>query len=149
MADYLTARAAIATIIGAVTITSPVTLSIAEMQETPTDGVAVQQCPAVVIPGYQLRYLRGPGGKRERLYTISLRLAVRPADGATTNAQLDALKEAISSAFDAKVTLGLGSGYSVIEGPNWTQEEPLRDGGTVWDEGEILVAIKDTATISP
>lgn len=149
MADYLTARAAIASIIGAVAISSPVVAALSgNVYETRPDGVDINRYPAVMITGYTSRYLRGPSSKRERMYSVGLLVLVKPIAGATAHAQLEALKEAIGTAFDAKITLGLGGGYHVIEGPNWLSKEPLEDGGITWDEGEILISLKDTATLS-
>lgn len=145
VADYLTARAAIASIIGAVTIASPVAAALSgNVYETRPDAQDINRYPAVVITGYTSQYLRGVG-KRERRYSVGLMVAVKPIDGATAEAQLQALKEAIATAFDAKVSLGISGGYHVIEGPNWISKESLEDGGITWDEGEILIALKDTA----
>lgn len=151
MADYLTARSAIATIIGAVAITTPVAVQIAHVYEFMPDSGSLNQFPSVVITGYQLRYVRGPSGKRERMYTIGLRLMTQPVAASAAQIQdtLDALKEAISAAFDAKIMLGLGGAYHVLEGPNWTSQTPVVDVGLAWDDGEILLSIKDAAVFTP
>lgn len=149
MADYLTARAAIAAKLAAVSIATPVVTTIAQVDETGGDGGdATMKAPAVRITGYSVRYRRGPSSQRERTYTIGLRLMVRPIAGATMRATLEALKEAISEKFDGAVTLGLGAGYHIVEGPNWIRNEPESDGGSVWDEGEIVLSIKDTVSFT-
>lgn len=151
MADYLTARAAIATIIDAVAITVPVATSIVKVYESrPDAGEGLNEFPCVLITGASSRRLRGPSSRRERQYRIGLRLVVRPVDGGgTMQAVLDALKEAIADAFDAKIMLGIaGGGYHVIEGPNWPEKEPFADGGLIWEDGELVLQILDTATLA-
>lgn len=145
MADYLTARAAIAGIIDAVTIQAPAVAAIERVYETRPDGQALDTFPCVLITGYTSRYLRG-AGKRERQYVVGLRLAVMPGNNTTMHAILEAFKEAIGVAFDARTTLGLGGNYHVVEGPNWTMREPIVDGGATWDEGELVISIKDAAS---
>lgn len=149
MADYLTARTQIASILSAVSITTPVSAVMDHVYETPVDGGAVNRFPCVEITGYTLRYVRGPGGKRERTYGVGLRLTVKPIPPTGMHDVLAAFKEAISLAFDGAVLLTLQGGYQVLEGPNWTLAEPVVDGGTAWDEGEIVISIKDTATFTP
>lgn len=151
MATYTAARAAIAATIAAVAITDPDDVTIATVHETRPDAGVQGEAPSVLITGFAMRYQRGAGGKRERLYSVGLRLMVRPTALSAVPMQetLDALKNAISEAFDTKVTLGLGGGYSVVEGPNWSNTEPTSDGGVLWDEGEIIISIKDTATFTP
>lgn len=148
MANYTEARAAIATIIEAVTITAPAEVGIKTVYMGRPDAGAYGDDPCVHLTGYTLRYLRGPGGTRERQYTIGMRLFVRPVPLYDTSMQdvLDALKDAISEAFDTKITLDIGGGFSVVEGPNWTSEEPTADGGGLWDEGEIIVLLSDAST---
>lgn len=151
MADYLAARAAIASIIGAVTITVPATVRIEQVYPYWPDARAVDKFPSVVITGFQLRYQRFPGGVRERLYTLGLRLLVRPvpSGSAPMGDILDALKNAISEVFDTSITLDLGGGYSVVEGPNWTSLEPrIEVAGIVSDDAEIILQISDGATFS-
>lgn len=142
MADYLTARAAIASRIAAVTIAAPVATVIAQVYETMGDGDSVEKFPAVIITGYAVRWERG-NGQWIGTYTIGLRLVVRPISGASMRAQLDALKEAISLTFDGATKLGIAGNYHVVEGPNWNLTEPQSDGGSVWDQGEIIVRLSD------
>lgn len=151
MVDYIAARDAIASIIGAVSITDPISASIDGRVAVHNDGRTVEEMPAVVIVGYEARYLRPAGHTRKRIYTVGLRLVVREADDAAATPMhevLDAFKEAIGAAFDSKITLGLGGGYHVIEGPNWIQREPVSDGGALWDEGEIIIELGDARTFS-
>lgn len=147
MADYLTARAAIATLLGAVSISSPISATLTAYETMP-DAEAVTTYPAAVITGYTSRYSRGPSSKRERIYTIALRVAVRTVAGATRRAVLEAFKEAIGVYFDQAVTLGQGGNYHLMEGPNWTLREPVTDGAVTYDEGEFIVKLTDTAAFA-
>jgi hypothetical protein len=149
MADYLTARAKIAEIIGGVAITTPVSVSLAgKVSETLPTSVDSGVYPSLTITGYMSRYLRGPSSKRERIYNVTLRLMVKSVPPATPQEVLEALKEAIGTAFDGSVTLDLGAGYHVVEGPNWILREPVEDAGTMQDEGEIIVKITDVAAFA-
>jgi len=148
MVDYISARDAIAAILGTVAITTPIAASIQTVDVTP-DAMAVEKAPAFVLVGYESRWLRAPGGTRRRIYTVGIRLIVRETTGAPMQEILEAFKEATGAAFDSKITLGLGGGYSVVEGPNWIQREPVYDGGSLWDEGEIIVELGDSATFGP
>lgn len=147
MGDYLTARAAIAEIIGDVSITEPVATGIAAVYEGLPDGEAVIAYPSIVIMGRTLRYLRAPS-KRERVYRVELQLVARQDDFTSKRQLLEALQEAVSLAFDDKLTLGLGSQYHVLEGPNWTEAVPFVDAGIVWADGEILISIKEGAAFN-
>lgn len=152
MADYLTARAAIAEIIAGVSIQTPAVAEIEHVYQYRPDGGALNKFPSVLITGFALRYQRGASGKREKTYTIGLRLAVRPVAGSSAQMQdiLEAFKEAITAAFDAATMLNIAAGgYHVTEGPNWPHQEPESDGGVMWDDGEILLTIKSAGNFAP
>lgn len=148
MADYPAARSAIATIIDAVTITSPVAASIVKVYERrPDAGTGLSEFPCVLITGATIDVDRS-SGLRERTYTVGLRLVVRPIAGAPMQDLLDAFKEGIISAFDAKQALGGGvEGCMVVSGPNWTNKEPFVDGGAQWEEGDLVIRIEDAPTL--
>lgn len=118
VAGWFLARNAIATILNAVTITDPITASIKAVyqyrQDTETDF------PCVVLPDPPgKRIVRGPSGFREKLYIVEIQLLAKDADTDREANILDAFEEAIIDAFDNAVTLGLFSGFSIVEGPNW------------------------------
>lgn len=146
MADYLTARHAIAGLLK-VSISSPVVSSIDTVYETRPDAEALSAFPCVLITGYTSTHLRGSSGTRERIYTIGLRLAVTAVGEAPMQEVLEAFKDALADAFDKHTTLGLGGAYHIIQGPNWTTREPFVDAGAMWDEGELVVSIKDVVSM--
>ena len=148
MSDLATARGIVANTIDAVTITFPVSTGIAAMLNYRPDGGSHNgPWPVAMITGYSSRWLRLPGSHRQRIYTIGIRLGVQHDDIETGSvplqAILEALKEAISAAFDSAVALG-SSGYHILEGPNWLSKEPLTDGGgRMWDDAEIILQLDD------
>lgn len=154
MGDYLTARRQIAAIIETVSITDPVNATIRKCHQFVPDGGRFGEYPFVHITGYELIYDRGPSGSKSRRYRIGLRLAARPIGGSAAEMQdiTDAFKDAISTAFDSKKLLGLGhvpgSNYNVVQGPNWLLEEPEKEGGIVWDQGEIHITTNTPTAFS-
>ena len=56
---------------------------------------------------------------RDKLYVVEMQLLAKDADSDREAHILDSLEEAIIDAFDNAVTLGLFSGFSIVEGPNW------------------------------
>lgn len=148
MADYPAARSAIATILAAVAITSPVSASITKVYERQPDaGEGLNEFPCVLITGATIEVSRATG-LRERRYTVGLRLAVRPIAGGAMHDLLDAFKEAIITAFDLKQALGGGvAGFMVESGPNWLNKEPFVDGGSQWEEAELIIRVDDAPTL--
>lgn len=151
MADYPTAKAAIASIIDAVTIASPVATGIEQVYaERPQGGEGLMKFPCVLISGAAIEEWSRSAGVRQRTYRVGLRLGVRPTgdNSVSAHAIVEALRNAIGEAFDANVTLNLGGEYSVIGGPTWPAIEPQADGMTVWDDGELLIRISDAVTFA-
>lgn len=152
MADYSTARAAIASILGAVSITSPLALNMGAVYETrPQGGEGLMKFPCVLIGGAGIVEWSRAAGVRTRVYRVGLRLGTRPSgDNAhTAHAIFEAFREAMGVTFDDNVTLGLGGNYSVVGGPIWPNIEPQVDNMTVWDDGELLVRIVDAVSFGP
>ncbi len=115
---WFLARNAIATVLSGVTISDPISDSIKAVyqyrDQTETDF------PCVVMPSPPgKRTTRGPSGYKDRLLVVELQLLAKDADVDREAHILDAFEEAIDDAFDNAVTLGLFSGFSIVEGPNW------------------------------
>lgn len=144
--NWLTARAAIASIIGAVSITAPVAMSVRRVHETQPDAIA--DWPCVVISGASMRVVRGSSGTRIKTYEVRLQLVARDADVRREEEILQAFSEAMVNAFDAKTRLGLADNYHVVEGPNWHEPGRLELGGVGMGgmEGTLIVEMKDVVT---
>jgi hypothetical protein len=141
MTDWLTARTAIAGILADVTITTPIKASVRRVYES-------QHANPVDFPCFQIydvprRTVRPPGGSREKLYDIRLRFMVNDADLDRADAIIDAFEEAAITAFDTRITLGLGGGYSVVEGPNWEEKATFDDTTKRGVMGLLVVKLKD------
>jgi len=119
-----TALTAIQGIIETVNISTPIVQQIERVYTYRSGKEADYPCVILSNPPGK-RTLRGPSGYRQKLYDVELELAVKDADLDRAAAILDAYEEAIIDAFDAAVTLGLGSGYHVVSGPDW---QPAREG---------------------
>jgi hypothetical protein len=118
MTTWNAARDAIATVLAGVSISAPVTAQIKKVHKY--RDVAETDFPCVVMPNPPGKVVsRGPSGYRNKLYNVLIQVLVRDADKDREAELLDAFEEAIIDAFDNAVTLGLFSGYSVVEGPNW------------------------------
>lgn len=118
MTTWIAARDAIATIVGAVSITVPITTNIKKVYKYRPD--AETDFPCVVMPNPPgKRVERGPSGYRSRLLDVVIQVLVRDADVDRQAEILDNLEEVIITAFDSAVTLGLFAGYHVVSGPNF------------------------------
>lgn len=112
------ARNAIATILTGLSITEPISASIKAVYQY--RDITETDFPCVVMPNPPgKRIARGPSGYRDKLYVVELQVLAKDADVEREAQILDSLEEAIIDAFDQAVTLGLFSGFSIVEGPNW------------------------------
>jgi len=146
--SYFDARTAIAEVLRGVSITEPIDKTLTEVYEFRPDLGNVTKFPCAWVTGFASRTLRAHS-MSETLYSIGIRLVVKPVGGAEMGELLDAFKEAIRTAFDAAVTLHLGGGYSLVEGPNWRNTEPEADGTSLWDEGDLIVKLTEAASFAP
>ena len=152
MSSYYDARSAIVSVLEGVSITSPQTVQIKKVWPyIPDSGELQGNFPAVAIAGFTSVHQRGPSGTRYQTFGITIRLYVRPVSNkqAAMYDMLDAFKLAISAAFDPAVTVNLGAGFHVVEGPNWVLQEPVKEAGTVSDDAVIVLKISDVVTFGP
>ncbi len=142
------ARAAIASILGAVIITEPVGMQIAKVYET--EPQTIGDFPCAIIMGYAMHVQRG-AGLRIKTYQVRLRLVVREASLARKQELLEAFAEASITAFDGATRLGLADNYHVIEGPNWEEPHVLDAGGINVGamDGILVLELKDAVAFAP
>lgn len=140
--NWIAARGAIASILAGVTIDTPIATSIAKVFQMDPDQVA--DWPCAIIMGYSLNVQRG-NGKREKLYAVRLRVAVRDADVSRTQEILESLGEAAIDAFDMHTRLGLGGNYYALQGPNWEEPRQEKVGGAMASciDGILFITLKD------
>lgn len=112
------ARNAIATVLMGVSITDPINTSIKAIYQYRDDTETDFPCVVLANPPGK-RITRGPSGYRDKLYVVEIQLLAKDADADREAHILDAFEEVIIDAFDNAVTLGLFSGFSIVEGPNW------------------------------
>ena len=112
------ARNAIATVLMGLAITDPISTSIKAIYQYRDDTETDFPCIVLANPPGK-RIVRGPSGYRDKLYVVEMQLLAKDADSDREAHILDSLEEAIIDAFDNAVTLGLFSGFSIVEGPNW------------------------------
>jgi hypothetical protein len=147
MTDWPTARTAIAGILGGVSIDVPDSFTIARVY--PTQHANVVDFPCFQIMDAPRRAVRRPGGGREKSYDVRLRFMVKDADLDHADAIIDAFEEATIDAFDSAVTLGLGGGYHVVEGPNWEEKQVFEETKARGVEGTLIVMLKDAINFGP
>ncbi len=118
MTTWTAARDAIATILEGVSITSPIETTIKKVYKYRDD--AAVDFPCVVMPNPPGKKVeRGPSGYRTRTLEVLFQVLARDADINREAEIMDALEEAIITAFDSAVTLNLFSGYHVMAGPDF------------------------------
>lgn len=141
MTTWVSARDAMATLLGAVTITVPLSASIKAVYKY-RDQIETD-FPCVVMPNPPgKRVERGPSGYRVKLYDVVFQILARDSDMNRGAEILDAFEEAIIDAFDSSVTLGLFAGYHVVSGPNF---EPA--GMTTLEDASEAALASGTVTL--
>lgn len=126
-----TARAQLVTILGAVSITTPIAASIKRVY--PYRPANQADFPCVVLRNPPGKTLIGRGGATRKVrYDVPIEVYVRDADLQRAGAILDAFEDAITDAFDSAVTLDLGAGMHVQSGPDWqpADEVALSEGSS-------------------
>lgn len=148
MTDWPTARTQIEGILAGVSIGDPVSLTIERVYSTQHANVV--EFPCFQIRDAPRRVVRRPGSGREKTYDVRLRFMVKDADLEQADAIIDAFEEASITAFDTAVTLDLGGGYFVIEGPNWEEKQTFEEvKGARGVEGSLIVMLKDAINFQP
>lgn len=138
--SWSTARTAIASIIEAVSITTPIAESIKKVFQTQPANIA--DFPCVIIMGAAKRVTRPPS-LRSKYYDVRVRLVIRGADLARSADVIDAFEEAIIDAFDNAVKFNLaGENYLLMEGPNWEEPGMFDIGGQAHSGADAILSIK-------
>lgn len=140
--DFRTAQLSLAQWLVTASITSPITTGINAYQLTQPDSIA--DWPTIILWGHSVRVTRATG-MRKKVYTQRLRLLVKDANVDRTTDILEMLGDAMVSVMDQHITLGLGDGYRVVEGPNWEEPTQVVAGGVECGgmDGIIIVELSD------
>jgi len=97
------ARGRLATVLGAVSITSPVAMSMAHVHETPPQALGETPCLIFEDPGGEST--KFPGGTRRNGYAVEMKLVLAAERAQPGFDIVSAFREAIIAALDAEVQL--------------------------------------------